>query len=1278
MYKYSLLLIICAFHLRLAIANTYTVTTFHDLELALLTSASEQSTTIYVSPGSYEFNSSINITLPNSNKQLFITRTLNQTNEVVFDGDGSRRLFDIISNNSGTTNEVKFSNITFYNGHASGTTSGGGGVRVQAINGSTSLSFEYCIFQSCSANFGGAIEFSGINESNLTVDHCQFLECVSECADFGEEEASPGGGILYRNNDGTCSVSNTLFQYCGGYIGGDLYIKSDIFVSDSNIHENSQGFKYPVLYCDSREVSVERISLSGYFFNNEYNCDALQYTWSTICIKNSNVVLIDDCDFSDCSYINYGVFGFDIQNCDDVTINDFYAADCYNSGLDGAAMIQIYHCSDVLINNFGFDSTDFYDCNLQSGDDVSLISAIGDESCDNLTITNGKISNVEFGSYNSTLNTSLINIQNYHSNLSDIIFNGNLIQGDLNAYIISHIGSESIGLNDIEMTNNTINHFDVNQVALIKKYGDKIDIVNCLIANNTINYSELTSNYIDIISIINSSICANSIKNLTIVNNVSNNGYNEIIRASSDFATTYLKQCAIINNRAEKILDDCDGIEIDYCSITENNATGLDEWIGDDCLSEYRSGNQLTHNNHAISPIFVNENEIDYRQRWNSELLDKGDRIGEDPDYDLSSPDIGWSKRYQETEISGNVNISQPGNYKIVGNTIINGPDVDTVIPAGCSIKSDSDYACYIRDNSAVNNYNISIGDPNGARTSFVGPYITFGSPLPSQEDMTNIQFNGTLFNQGAPVDGSQLTFRSCNVDVNGANDNVKFNNYDLSEILFYSNCTGRFRNFDFSDNHLGNDGVAHKVLDIYSFYSKIDIENITFGRIPDFYGFKMCLYGTVPGFETTHVMSNCIVDCSDNGNETYPICINSATASFHQNIFNNIDVNGIYLTESSLRMTNGAYNVFNKSNITDYISYPLIDGIDSDCSMWCGKNSFKHSLDLLTGYRYITINDADNWGHNYWGYSDCSSGTNPSSYLPLGVNCTPYYEDCPIPPFVPCTDQEEEITLFKLGQEANELRNYPAAIGYWTALLQDYPESEFCNDATSTIKAIGIMTEYGEESYSAIRSCLESAAITSDSVNVLLSIFQVCSAWCVEGRHGDRAAAIALLDSLYQKEQGDEDKEALINTALAEIDTYPTQGQNSATSLNGMLAQTIRLQEKLGVLQRVSTPKGYRRNDAQETPNLITMPSNFSIESCYPNPFNPMTVITLSVSDVTPLCLEVYNSLGQRVRVLHDGPAQIGLRKFSFDASGLGAGLYVVRAQQGSQVDVKKMLYVK
>jgi hypothetical protein len=257
-------------------------------------------------------------------------------------------------------------------------------------------------------------------------------------------------------------------------------------------------------------------------------------------------------------------------------------------------------------------------------------------------------------------------------------------------------------------------------------------------------------------------------------------------------------------------------------------------------------------------------------------------------------------------------------------------------------------------------------------------------------------------------------------------------------------------------------------------------------------------------------------------------------------------------------------------------------------------------------------------------------------------------------------------------------MRNYPAAIGYWTTMMETYPESEYCNDVTSCIKGVGVMTDYGEEQYSSIRSCLENAAMVSDSINTLLSTYQACSAWCVEGRFGDREAAIALLDSLYQKVQGDKDKETLVSTALAEIDTYPPQGQNSAMSIDGLVAQSIRLREKLGALQRVSVPRGRKSSEGRETQNLIAEPRDFCIVTCYPNPFNPMTIITVNISGVTPLCLEVYNSLGQRVRVLHDGPAQIGLRKFPFDASGLGAGLYIVRAQQGSQVDVKKVLYVK
>jgi hypothetical protein len=1080
--------------------------------------------------------------------------------------------------------------------------------------------------------------------------------------------SSPGGSINITESILTfdeCNIAENSSQNIGGAIfsnNSDIVCRSTKFVSNMSNGETNATSGGGAIYCTSSDNSIHKLSL----YNSKFSRNSSNNEGGAI-IAQIDVLEIFSCDF-DSNFVNiYSLL---------------------NTARGGAILCQRDVSSDlvsVTMRNSFFRRNHFVSLhdNPEIGSGGALSSwrtVFNIDSCQ--FINNG------------------VSLDNFYK-----AFIGGAICSDLST---SHFPTVNCEITNSGFFGNQANEIGGAVYLSSTENAEQMSFENCSFVGNSVDDNDESGD---------SSGGAIYLSQTGLDAYCTSNG-------------TYITNCLFTANgglTGASVMTDCESISITFCTFSDNNtydgSLSSDIFIRDsdslvanlfleNSIIGYCSGDAILFDCPIESEIYIDATDIygtlndwntgdleifvlmnlntppkfvsrynngnyDYNLKWDSPLLDQATEGSED-DYDLTHADIGWSQKYEEIEISGSVSLTQPGHYKIVGATVISGSGADTIIPAGSVIKSDLNHGCYIRDNNAANNYNITIGDLNGARTSIVGPYITIGYPLPSQEDMTNVHLTGVLFNQGTPTEGSQLVFKSCNVDVNGANDNVKFNNYDLSEILFYSNCTGRFRNFNFSDTHQGNDRVTHKMLDLYSFYSKIDVENITFGIIPDYYGFKMCLYGTVPGFETTHVMSNCIVDCSDNGNETYPVCINSATANFHHNIFNNIDVNGIYLTESSLRMTNGAYNTFNKSRITDYIGYPLIDGVDSDCSMWCGKNSFTHSLDLLTGYKYITINDADNWGHNYWGYSDCSSGTNPSSYLPFGVNCTPYYEDCPTPPFVPCTDQEEEISLFKLGQEANELRNYPAAIGYWTALLQDYPESEFCNDATSTIKAIGIMTEYGEESYSAIRTCLESAAITSDSVNVLLSIFQVCSAWCVEGRHGDRDAAIAFLDSLYQKEQGDKDKETLINTALAEIDTYPPQGQNSAMSLNGMLLQTIRLREKLGVLQRVSTPKGFRRNDAQETPNLITEPRDFRIETCYPNPFNPMTVITLNVSDVTPLCLEVYNSLGQCVRVLYDGPAQIGLRKFSFDASGLGAGLYIVRAEQGSQVDVKKMLYVK
>ena len=71
-----------------------------------------------------------------------------------------------------------------------------------------------------------------------------------------------------------------------------------------------------------------------------------------------------------------------------------------------------------------------------------------------------------------------------------------------------------------------------------------------------------------------------------------------------------------------------------------------------------------------------------------------------------------------------------------------------------------------------------------------------------------------------------------------------------------------------------------------------------------------------------------------------------------------------------------------------------------------------------------------------------------------------------------------------------------------------------------------------------------------------------------------------------------------------------------------------------------------------------------FALSPAYPNPFAAATSFTLRVDTPQTVRVETFDLLGRRVAVLHDGSvaADTPLR-LTFDAAGLPAGLYVVRA---------------
>jgi hypothetical protein len=76
------------------------------------------------------------------------------------------------------------------------------------------------------------------------------------------------------------------------------------------------------------------------------------------------------------------------------------------------------------------------------------------------------------------------------------------------------------------------------------------------------------------------------------------------------------------------------------------------------------------------------------------------------------------------------------------------------------------------------------------------------------------------------------------------------------------------------------------------------------------------------------------------------------------------------------------------------------------------------------------------------------------------------------------------------------------------------------------------------------------------------------------------------------------------------------------------------------------------------------------ALEQNQPNPFTGQTRIAFEFDHSVQAKLSVYNSLGQLVRVIFDGPAQAGRTEATFDANGLAAGIYYYRlvTEEGTQ----------
>ena len=86
----------------------------------------------------------------------------------------------------------------------------------------------------------------------------------------------------------------------------------------------------------------------------------------------------------------------------------------------------------------------------------------------------------------------------------------------------------------------------------------------------------------------------------------------------------------------------------------------------------------------------------------------------------------------------------------------------------------------------------------------------------------------------------------------------------------------------------------------------------------------------------------------------------------------------------------------------------------------------------------------------------------------------------------------------------------------------------------------------------------------------------------------------------------------------------------------------------------------------------------SFSLEQNNPNPFNPTTKITFTLSSKDVVKLKVYDILGREIAVLAEGQYEVGKHAIEFNASNLPSGVYFYNLTTSTSSVTKKMLLLK
>lgn len=99
---------------------------------------------------------------------------------------------------------------------------------------------------------------------------------------------------------------------------------------------------------------------------------------------------------------------------------------------------------------------------------------------------------------------------------------------------------------------------------------------------------------------------------------------------------------------------------------------------------------------------------------------------------------------------------------------------------------------------------------------------------------------------------------------------------------------------------------------------------------------------------------------------------------------------------------------------------------------------------------------------------------------------------------------------------------------------------------------------------------------------------------------------------------------------------------------------------------------------ESDSNSTFVLQPETTTLYQNFPNPFNPSTTISFSVSKSAHITLKVYTLIGEEVTTLWDQPTTIGTYYVKFNASNLSSGIYWYQLSSNDKKITKKFILIK